>query len=273
MKELSAKLISIFDKIIVEHQIINYTLKVSQGSSVGDGFIGNISRVTAIGTNKINNENISLSFIYKYPPENVIEREKFKSMDCFEREIYFYNKVIPEFERIQQKFGVFDSVNAFCSYPKCYYAEFNPNDNFVALILEDLTCSGYNMHATSNKFIKDVSQASLLVKELGKFHALSFALRKYDPDVFEKFKSLDNILSRALSTDQLKPVAIRNSKLALDVTDFHDEDKMKLIKEVSPYIWNKIREITEPEWSEPYNVIGHGDCYINNMMFLRDVRL
>lgn len=273
MAIVTTKLNSIFENILAQQHITNYKLNVTSGSNIGDGFIGNISRVKVTGNDQLNDEPVTLSFIYKYPPDDATEREIYRSMDCFKREIYFYNNLIPEFEKIQQQFGICKEVDGFYSYPKCYYAEFDRDNNFAALVLEDLTCNGpgYNMHGTSNILASNVTQAKLLVRELGKFHAVSFSLQHHEPEIFEKFKSLDNILSRALSTQQLAQIAVRNCQLARNIVDSTNADKINLIDEVSPYVWNKIREITDSKYSEPFNVVGHGDCYINNMMFSYEV--
>lgn len=271
MSKITTKLNEIFSSILSKQKISDCTLQLTSGSSDGDGFIGRISRVIVTGKYE-NGETITKSYICKYPPEDQLEKDKYNSMDCFEREVYVYNHVLPEFEKIQHEYGIYDEREGFFAYPKCYHAEYDGESNYSILILEDLTSSGYQMHSTTNIVITEAEQMSMLFCLMGKFNAVSFALSRHKPEIMKTFKTLNNTLFRALSTNQLGPIGFRHCKLALEsVKD--DQEKVKLIEKVSPNIWDKIAEFCDSKLSEPYNVLAHGDCYINNMMFKYEVNI
>lgn len=271
MCDLPKKLKQIFSVITKDLEISDYSIEIERAPKVAIGYIGRIAKVTLKGFTKTC-EMLTLPLICKYPPDDPEDRSTFNSMECFQRECYFYNNVIPEFEKLQTQLGITNSTDGFYSYPKCYYANYDHFNNTSFIILEDLTNSGFDIYGTISNPTNDINQVKLLFHELAKMHALSFALKLHKPYVLEKFKSFDNILSRALSTKQLAPIAVRNCQLALEILEPTETDKINLITKMSPHIWDKVREISDWKLSEPYNVLGHGDIYANNMMFRFEVR-
>lgn len=265
MLVLSERINKIFAKILKEHKIENYTIEKQTASNAGDGFIGQISRYIVTGTRN-NDKNVTIKFICKQPYDDHSQRAKFNAMLCFEREVIFYNHVLPEFQKIQQEYGIFDSDIGFYSFPLCFHAEYDPDNDFAILILEDLSCQGYKMHGTPDNAVQDVNQIRFLFRELGKFNAISFALRHHKPEIFEKFKSLDMILSRVLTTEEMAPISVRHTNLAFEAVDANDIEKINLLKSVQPCLWSEMRRIVDAKLSEPYNVVCHGDCWINNIM-------
>lgn len=272
MEFITNKIHEIFPIVLSKENIINYKLNIENVSNDGAGCIGRILRVRVTGEqNNQNFEPVTLSFICKYLPIDLYEREKFNSLKCFEREVYVYNHVLPEYEKIQKQYNINDNVDGFYSYPKCYYATFDGDNNFSIIVLQDLMDSDYDVYATHEKLVMDVNQVKLAMKVLGRFHAVAFALEFHRSDIMKKFKTLDNILAKALSTTQLVPIAVRNSKLAIETCGTLNENYLLLLKEFSPYVWDQIGEMSDSKLSAPYNVLCHGDCYINNMMFTQSV--
>lgn len=76
-----------------------YNLSITQGSNVGDNFIGVVYRISA-HTNKYNErvatkkeQNKSVNIILKVPPQNLARREQFFARPCFLREVLLYDEV------------------------------------------------------------------------------------------------------------------------------------------------------------------------------------
>lgn len=145
----------------------------SSGSKKGDNYVGIV--YCATGKLKTENEKKSseLKLIVKVAPQNATRREQFRSRTCFIREIRMYSEVLPMFHSYQQSCGVIPEENGFYEYPPCYKAiESSLNES---LIFRDLREDGFLMYDRFKDLTFD--HVRLVMEALGKFHALSFALR------------------------------------------------------------------------------------------------
>ena len=74
-------------------------------------------------------------------------------------------------------------VDGFHEYPQCYRTvDEEPNE---CLLLEDLSVHGFTI---INRHTDEVTadHVRLVMKTLGKFHAISFALKDQQPDTFKE---------------------------------------------------------------------------------------
>lgn len=260
----------ILDEIISNENFSKFSIVIGSGQSEGDGFASIILRLSIIGS-KHDGTNAKLAIIVKLLPtdQNIID--KFYVEDRFKREVFFYNQILPEFEKIQKENGIFGRIDGFYAYPKCYYANYDEVQKRGVLILEDLIDSGYRMHGTSDYLVRDFDQLDELAIELGRFHAISFALQKLKPDVWREFLGLNDLLTIMMTTDFMTSLAEKNIQLALEVIDPNDGDKIKEIKNLENGMWTKMSKLTNSQISEPFNVINHGDCWFNNIMYQYNV--
>lgn len=93
----------------------------------------------------------------------------------------FFYQILKNFEDLQLSKGIDISENGFHEYANCYYSS---NKEFSeCFFLEDLRNSHFTMlnHRTEAVTFDHVA---LAMKTLGKFHALSFALRDQHPQRF-----------------------------------------------------------------------------------------
>lgn len=260
----------ILSDIIIEQDFQKYEIKVGSGQSEGDGFSSIMLRLSISGI-KSDGKSAVLALICKILPNDQNILDKFYVVNRFEREIYFYNRILPEFEKIQHENGIFDRSDGFYAYPKCYYANFDHDNNHAVVILEDLIDVGYKMHGSTDFIVRDIEQANKLAIELGRFHAISFALRKLKPDVWKEFMGLNDLLTIMMSTDFMTSLAVKNINLALSVIDPDDTVKKQELKNLENDMWAKISKLTDSKISEPFSVINHGDCWFNNIMYLYNV--
>lgn len=185
-------------------------------------------------------------------------------MDFFKREIFFYNNIWPEFERFQDEFVT--AGERFESVPVCYFAAYNALSQEPCLLLEDLKVTGCqikNKHESP-----DYKHVQKLMVELGKFHAISFALKKRKPEFFLQFQELPDLLARFM--DSMKTLMDKNCRLILkDVLDSekHPDFVRKRFERWRTKLWTDVEEITRGTNAEPFAVINHGDCWTNNLMF------
>lgn len=236
------------------------TFEFSEGSD--KGFIGLIRRC------RIRENDRTLSVICKFLPSDEELNRKYNSHKLFKREIFVYQQVLPEFENIQYEHGLtYRDADGFWSYPECYHSEDNlkhPEKSFI--LMEDLAEQGFT---TADMFQpSDFSHALQLFIELGKYHAISFALKAIKPAVFDRFRNLDDIMVQVMTTANMRDLAPRNCRLAAGL--FERPEELHIRNKILSYehdLWQQMEEILDGSKAEPYAALCHGDCWINNVMY------
>lgn len=162
--------------VLQKLKIKDYKLESENGTVKGDGYVGQIVAFKVI-FNQAVAPNKQLNFVLKVAPRG--GRDYIPIRKLFEREIYSYIKVIPAFE----KFQVAKSISKpFTSTAKCYNTCLD--EGFEALLFEDLRSNYYKLW--NRRVAMDENHAKLVLKELGRWHALSFAIRDQAPEYFKK---------------------------------------------------------------------------------------
>lgn len=163
----------------------SYSITNSAGSNAGDGFMGDLLRFKING--KQNSVPTTLSLICKMSPSNPLRRAEFSSDVTFSREILLYESVLPYFIEFQKENGV-SEADGFYSFPKCYGAilDEQPNGDH-AIVLEDLLVNNYYMWDKLKDI--DYDRARLVMEQLGKLHAVSFAIRDKNPEKLNEFRT------------------------------------------------------------------------------------
>ncbi|XP_055296586.1 uncharacterized protein LOC129565593 [Sitodiplosis mosellana] len=253
----------------IENQLKSKDYQINgiyNASKVGEtNFVGIVHRVSF----KKDGEKKHNELIVKVAPQNAARREIFNSRPFFLREMRMYNEVLPFFRHFQHSKGVAIEENGFVEYPKCYRTiDEEPNES---LFFEDLSVR--NM-AIIDKFTKEVTvdHARMVMKALGKLHALSFALKDQHP---EKFKELSSDLIEVhLRPDNahIREPLNRQSEFVLNLLAAEEDanvlNKMKtLFKREAIYI---IGDCLDLESAGSASVIIHGDVWQNNIMFSCD---
>ncbi|CRK94159.1 CLUMA_CG007678, isoform A [Clunio marinus] len=249
------------DKVAIAEGFKNYDIKVDHGSGVGDGFVGMLFKVKIQEIDSDKN----LIVVLKSPPENVTRRIEFGSMDLFEREVFMYNELLPEFVKFQEEKKISKSMGFF-DFPKCYFADYNAEKDQSIIIMEDLREIGFKLW---DKFIPtNYEHTKLLMSALGRFHAVSFAMKAQKPEIFERFKQLSDILTKKIVDASFSDMMNQSLDRAIGtIEDFDIKKKNKLIH-IRENLANVMIHLTNSAETEPYAVIGHGDCWSNNFMYL-----
>lgn len=210
----------------------------------------------------------AMSFYIKCLPSNLQRRNAFDSHLQFRNEAIFYNKVFTEFVHFGKEKFSHDSC-APIRIPKCYAAECNEENAF--LVMEDLSVAGFVV--LSRLKVMGLQELLLVMKELGRFHAFSLAMKNQDPDRFSKLKK------------SVSETMFSNSgynKMTRDLVTFILTDVLEMLKahylQSNSYL-NKyerfvgdakdriMKLIYDDSTNEAYNVITHGDLWVNNLMF------
>ena len=248
-----------------------FTITPAAGANHGDGFQSFMIRIDVNGKQKQNGvlkENVKLSMICKMPPLNEIRRKEFNSGIVFEREIYIYENILPIFSKFQREKGL-STEEGFHNYPKCYGTYSNAEKCDYAILMDDLRQQQYQMFDKLKTLT--ISHAKLSMEAWAKLHAITFALREQNPEIFCKLK--------AVKADGFKQMLEHPSSLTFFENSFIkaistlDAGETELIKKMEKLRDNFVEEFlrcVSIEEDDPFGVICHGDSWNNNILFLYD---
>ncbi|XP_055695241.1 uncharacterized protein LOC129797028 [Lutzomyia longipalpis] len=231
-----------------------------KGSSQGDGFIGVVTRVVIVDEDS----GAEIRLICKHLKRNPNDTDTFTNMDMFEREIFMYRHVLPEMVRLQREKGVRDD-EGFFAFPTCHYAGYCAETEEAALIFDDLKYEGFDM--LEKRKVPSVAHVKMLFTQLGRLHAVSLALRREKPQILAQFQHLDDFLTKFMRKSDMESLQGKNCRLLQTVLMPEEEDARKFFQRWETAMWADVAERIEGKNAEPYAVINHGDCWINNLMF------
>ncbi|KAF5275179.1 hypothetical protein FQR65_LT04211 [Abscondita terminalis] len=246
------------NEYIKKLKIKNPQVTITPGSIRGDNYLGVIGKV------EIKSENSVLHWIFK----SAIQQETFRSFlpinKAYQREVYVYRKILAEFNRFQEERNVAKPFKSYAKFLTSYLVE--PNE---CLIMEDMKTLGYKLHDRMEPL--DYNHVLLVMREYGRFHALSFALRDQKPDLFKEIsENTEEIFfhdDSFINEEMLKAMQNQACKV-LDALDpvVHKSAYEKFEKFQKRMI-EEAKDAVKSERSGKYSVVCHGDCWINNFLF------
>ncbi|XP_062551783.1 uncharacterized protein LOC134217042 [Armigeres subalbatus] len=185
-----------------------------------------------------------------------------RSLALFKREVFFYREILPDFYEFQTEKGVSrESGAGFYGVPKCYLAHCDTeNDEPEAAIILEYD-ENYEKWGWDKAKPIDLDHAKVLMEQLGRFHAVSFAMKSQKPEFFEKFTLRDALVRNDDLITMMKESFDR--ALIFMRPQFPAEyDTSQRIKE------DVFRELTvDSETKDPYCVVSHGDFWIINFIY------
>lgn len=252
-------------KIAVAQGMCDYVIQPN-GTSIGEGegFLGILNGVTITNTiidteqSKLHEK---LNLVYKIAPANKLRRKHFKLASAFGREIDIYTKVLPTFLRFQQEKGL-NATDSFTSFPKLYASEFDGANDTYFLIMEDLRSENFTMWPKMTPL--PIDHVELVMIELGKFHAISFAMQDQQPTLFDRFRQYNDVVSELFRG---KANAIMVETIDRVISVLKDDEHIAIMQHLRETNIERIDELLNGDLPKQFAVIGHGDCWNNNIMF------
>lgn len=116
-------------------------------------------------------------------PLNTGRRKTFRSADFFRNECNFYSQVLTRMLDFQKSKHIAHDIS-FTEVPRCLAFYVDGEHDFLAL--EDLRPGGYASASRQHGF--DLDHCKLLLRALGKYHALSLAIKDQDPEMFKEMR-------------------------------------------------------------------------------------
>lgn len=231
------------------------SVESTPGCDMGDNFMSAVTRI-AIVAETSQRDCIKKTVLMKRQPASVARRQAFRCDPAFRNEAGAYRTVLPALESF---------ARSRMPFPECLHA----SSQFV--VLEDLKQAGFRMADRTAGL--DLDHAKLALKELGRFHGTSLAMKAAQPANFDHVKSGVQELVFVLDAVPVFGASLENSlRMALMALEVYRAAGETVIQEavhkmqiLRGSVFQKMLALVRP--TEPLSVMCHGDFYINNMMF------
>lgn len=180
-------------------------------------------------------------------------------------------QILPGLRQFEQSKGTDIERNGFTEYPKCYRTF--DKEIHECLIFEDLCDRGFT---TIDRRTEEVTadHIRLVMRSLGKLHAISFALKDQQPEKFNELSSelVNNEVFIRNDDPHLRACFTKQAELAFEAVSGENDAHM-LAKVKQLYEKEAIdigADCLNPELTGPALIISHGDAWQNNTMFRYD---
>lgn len=250
-------------KNLEKKQYSNVVMTITPGSVKGDNYLGIIAKAVIEATDP-QGKAVTLHHIVKISSQND-EYRAFTHVDkIFGREAYMYDVVLPSVAKFQEEVGV-TGDKAFLCFTQAYYTCLEPYRE--AIVMEDMKNAGYIMR--NRKEPLDITHSLKVMKEYGRFHAVSFAMKDQQTENFQKLA--DNLHEswfhdlRRVPFEKLLAGHNALGKGSLRPDD--DPNAKRLHQEYVDNCYDRLMATLRPDAAGQYAVIGHGDSWVNNILF------
>ena len=232
--------------------------EIKDFTSPGDNYVAFVTSVLV--DYSMDSKKEKTSFIVKLSSTGGLATIYDLTENVFKKESSFYTKIVPELNR---ELTIASQPNL--KVPKCFY--YNLEKNKEIIFLEDLRNRQFKL--ANRKKGLNFAHVNLVMEELGRLHASSELLKGTftKVDLINKFSSLeDNLyekgnLRKGIMKGILENIGADTASLIEEVDCYKEiAERLKLIDFFE--IMEKMI-ITEP----PFEVIAHGDCWTNNILF------
>lgn len=251
--ELPHYIYELLDQIAKTNGFTEYSLNIEPGAGEGSG----TELLSAIVTDSLTDKRLNM--VCKMPSFDEDRRKNFPPDINFEREPLFYAKIMPLFLKFQEEKRLPES-DQFLSHPKCYATINNHDSEQYAIFLEDLRERDFRMWETSKPL--PIENMRLLMRELGKFHGISFALKDQRPSEFAQYKRLTDTLRIFLQ----KPVFEDLINVTFDVCikALAKEEHQRILQDVRKNFSEYVEYCVNEKASERFGVLSHGNFFFKN---------
>lgn len=248
-KELPGFVQKLLQPIISENGFTNYSVNATSGCEAGDGFASELFSI-AITENAGDKR---LDLVCKIAPSNKNQREENCSDVLFDREALFYDKLMPTFARFQREKNV-PEQDQFLSYPKCYATLIdNESENF-AIILEDLRPVGFKMWPKNRP--PSIENVRLVIRELGKLHGLSFAMKDQKPAEFQEFSRVRDTIKTMFKSENMQKLYKKSLDHASN--SLKNDDHKAIALHIKENLMEYVNDCLDFGADDPSGALCHG---------------
>ncbi|XP_062712848.1 uncharacterized protein LOC109422701 [Aedes albopictus] len=196
-----------------------------------------------------------LSFIVKEKSEKAFGGEMVDMMRAFPKEVEVYATMLPAFEKLWEDVG--DEVKFG---PRVFKVTSTP---FTVIVMEDLKLTGYRMKECNDGLSQQ--DCETVLKKLAKFHVASVVYHEKNGPYPDDFK--DGMFSEALIAEfeQYYAPLFDSYLQALEELGYSAQI-IEALKPMRGKIYSKTSQLFKLDPAK-FNVLNHGDVWINNIQF------
>jgi len=229
-------------------------MDVKTAASKGDNYLSTLYRIM-VECNESNGGNGTNKYflILKTLPKGELLQKVVSESQSFEKEVQMYSSTLP---------AMYCATKANLRPMSARYMPTNMNN---VIVLEDLQQLGYKMANRHTGL--DLEHCEMAVRALARFHAASVALHNSDPacmDMYSEglYKDTEEVRVRvhAQLSYNLQNLASHIEKWA------GYEPCADKIRKMIPTATDQMIKLLQPK-KDSLNVLNHGDCWVNNIMF------
>lgn len=264
MSSLPPKIEVLLEKIAEAEGLVNFEIVVGSNTKKNVNFLGELFSVVVSGKQIDANgtkTDKKLNLLCKFAPARSLNKG-LKTEMMYEREIFFYKNVAPAFNRFQEEMKL-PTDDQFTSFPKCYDAVYEPEDDTCVIVMQDLQPEGFALWP--NEKPTPFERVRLIVEELAKFHALSFAMKDQRPEQFAEFTKLDDLVRVFLAVDHFERVFRQSIERAMRA--LRSEEHKSIFRECLRNYRDVCNNCLHGRFSDESCVVTHGDCWKNNVIY------
>ncbi|GFG33031.1 hypothetical protein Cfor_07428 [Coptotermes formosanus] len=229
-------------------------MEVKAAVSRGDNFLSTLYRIMVECNESNGGSGINRYFlIIKTLPKDEVLQQVVLESRSFEKELQMYGSTLP---------AMYGNMKAKLHPVSARYMPTKMNN---IIILEDLQHLGYKMANRHAGF--DLEHCEMAVKALARFHAASVALHKSDPACMDMYTEGFYVETEEVRKRMNTHLSYVLESLASQIEKWPGyEHYANKIRKLIPTAFDQMLKLTEPE-KDSLNVLNHGDCWVNNIMF------
>ncbi|XP_055703376.1 uncharacterized protein LOC129801923 [Phlebotomus papatasi] len=248
----------------------NPKFKVMKGSKNGDNFSGDVFRVLVVREDGVIPEDDAsadrsiyqreLHLFVKLAPQSLLRRRLYKTVLCFEREMYMYDVILPRYAEFEKQYLSKDET--FHNYPHLMCGSLQESKEY--LILSDLKREGYfNPHRSTGL---NLHQCKLVLATMAKFHAISYAFKDQHPEQFNELTSklIETMFAEPIPQEMQDFLQRKIAYGLSTLSDLHDKKNRNHLEQFGA---NFAQNMISCVHVKDFGAIIHGDSWISNLIF------
>uniref|UniRef100_A0A2A4JGC4 CHK kinase-like domain-containing protein n=1 Tax=Heliothis virescens TaxID=7102 RepID=A0A2A4JGC4_HELVI len=246
----------VLDKIIEDLKYKHAELSLNRLTSGGANYTSALFAATVTAP-----DHDTLKLFAKVAEVNGILRKTMHVDNMFKTEHFIYSDLVKVYQRIQDNHNI--SPEHRFVFPK-FFGSHNVECE-ETIVMEDLTAEGYGTYSRFKPI--DWEHAAAAVEYLARFHALSFAYKKDDPENFAKDAEW---VSRKWADDNEENEGMKGTwkkMMAAGIQVTKEEHRDKIIKILEGDKGREAFHKFKAPLSTP--VLCHGDYRVSNLLFRR----
>ncbi|CAG4963018.1 unnamed protein product [Colias eurytheme] len=235
--------------IIKKEGYISFKVHAEALSADGGNFLGKLFQVKIVGKTAEGLKETNL-FIKQAPIKNALDNYLMMK-EAYLREVFFYTELNVLYKKLQTDANI--EPHEMLKTGNCY-----DESSIDAIIMEDLNMKGYKVLFRMD--VVPLKFAELAIKEIAKFHALSFVVQEKMPEYFiAKKNSLKPVIHFNDFFEKFTYESVKNA-----VKNFKECDKEKILNNYSVIFSKYAKYMTDTVSS--VNCFCHGDFRPNNVL-------